>query len=395
MNYKKIAAVLLGAAMILSLFVGCGSQTVSPLVSASPDTAEETADTTETTEDSADAGSLNLAGAYASLEANTVMLTINGNDVLWDEFFYLMDYTITSLQSEVGDITDWTAEYSDGITYEQYVLDSVVEYVLEDAAIEYGAEEIGVTLTDEMEAEIQSDWESMVESYGSEEALMELLEADYCSKDIYQDYLRVLSLRQACLAELYGEDGGKLTDDEVAEYTAEDGYMMAKHILMLTTITDESGNSTAMTDEEKAEVLEKMEGLLDELNNYDGDDFDAYFEEIMNANTEDTGIASFPDGYLFQTGDMVTEFEEGTLALEIGQISDIVETDYGYHIIYRIPINYDVTPMVYSSYYTYSLRYITALMMFDSVWDVWFNSISPTYSDAYNELDLSEIFAVG
>jgi parvulin-like peptidyl-prolyl isomerase len=58
----------------------------------------------------------------------------------------------------------------------------------------------------------------------------------------------------------------------------------------------------------------------------------------MTANTEDPGVASYPDGYLFQSGEMVAEFEDATAALEIGQVSGIVETTYGYHIIYRIPI---------------------------------------------------------
>ena len=34
----------------------------------------------------------------------------------------------------------------------------------------------------------------------------------------------------------------------------------------------------------------------------------------------------------------VTEFYEGTKALKVDEISDIVETSYGYHIIKRLPL---------------------------------------------------------
>ena len=38
------------------------------------------------------------------------------------------------------------------------------------------------------------------------------------------------------------------------------------------------------------------------------------------------------DGYTFGPGEMVTEFEEGTTALAVGEISQPIQSDYGYTI---------------------------------------------------------------
>lgn len=379
-------------ATIVAVFSGCNKTTTSPFVSQEP-SAEASASDTSGADTTA---SLNLAGAYASMDPDTVMLSIDGKDITWGDMFYNISYYISEIQSQGTQITDWSAIYSDELTYKDYVLNSATTLALQDAAIEYGAKELNVTLSDQDRTDIQTDWDAQVQSAGSEEAFIAQLEAQYSSKEHYTHIKEITYLAQECFKSMYGENGSNLTDAEIADYTAEDGYLMAKHILMLTTKTDSSGNSTAMTEEEKAAVKSKMEDILQQLKSYNGTDFDGYFDKLMNEYSEDEGgLASFPNGYLFQSGDMVTQFEEGTKALEVGKFSDLVETDYGYHIIYRIPMNYDITPMAYSNYGTYSLRYITAVNMFKAVVDTWLNSMVVSYSDQYKALDFNKIFAAG
>jgi hypothetical protein len=351
MKLKKIAAALVGSVLALSLAAGCGG----------------------------------------APKADAVMLTVDGKSITWDKLLYLIHYTIGNIESE---ITDWSAEYSDGVTYQDYILDTAVDYALRDASIDYGAVQLGITLSDEDQAAVQSNWDSQVASAGGEEAFIATLEEQHCTKEIYMSW-SVTELAQACFDALYGEDGSSLTDKEIADYIAEDGYMMVKHILFKTVVTDETGKETPMSDEEKAEVRVKAEEVLNELKNYEGDDFDAFFDEFMFANSEDLGLTGNPQGYLFQSGQMVPEFDAESISLEVGEISELVETKFGYHIIYKIPLNYDVTPMAYSNYGDYSLRYITAISMFSSIQDVWIDSLDVSYTSAYTALNLKELVPLG
>ena len=67
----------------------------------------------------------------------------------------------------------------------------------------------------------------------------------------------------------------------------------------------------------------------------------AAFKAKMNELSEDPGKENYPDGYVFKPGAMVAEFENAVLSLEDYEISDVVETSYGYHVIMRLPLTAD------------------------------------------------------
>lgn len=112
-----------------------------------------------------------------------------------------------------------------------------------------------------------------------------------------------------------------------------DNYWRAKHVLIAT---------DGKTDEEKADAKSKAEDILKRAES--GEDFSKLVEEY----SEDPGSKSSPDGYVFTTGKMVKEFEDGTKNTEIGKFT-MVETSYGYHVIQRLAI--DETPELYETFY--------------------------------------------
>lgn len=96
-----------------------------------------------------------------------------------------------------------------------------------------------------------------------------------------------------------------------------------KHILVLT--IDENDEALKGTKLEAA--TKKAEDLLERVKG--GEDF----AKVATENSEDPGSAQIGGDYLFTKGYMDPEFEKVSFELEPGQISNLVKSSYGYHII--------------------------------------------------------------
>lgn len=91
----------------------------------------------------------------------------------------------------------------------------------------------------------------------------------------------------------------------------------ARHILLKVTPT--------MTATEAKRKLAEMKERLDHKS--------ATFEELARLNSNDGSAAKGGDLGWLQPGDTVPEFENVMNGLKIGEVSDVVETQYGYHLI--------------------------------------------------------------
>lgn len=98
----------------------------------------------------------------------------------------------------------------------------------------------------------------------------------------------------------------------------------ASHIL-LSTIDLKTGKQ--LSDEEKAAKKKQIEALLKRARG--GEDFAKLAKEY----SEDPGAKASGGEYTFPRGRMVAEFEAAAFSLKPNQISEVVTTQFGYHII--------------------------------------------------------------
>ena len=86
----------------------------------------------------------------------------------------------------------------------------------------------------------------------------------------------------------------------------------------------------------------------------------------------DPGMQANPDGYYFFRGEMEEHFEEASFALAEGEMSGVVESSFGFHIILRCekdPAYLDANISEIASKYA-SLRYNEILADLSSGWTV-------------------------
>lgn len=157
---------------------------------------------------------------------------------------------------------------------------------------------------------------------GGEPAFLEALK----SAEISIDHVKK-SVQETLVINKYlegiAEAGVKVFEEDIRktyqEETAGDKTASVRHILLLT---------QGKTEAEKAEALKKIEDIL--VKAKAGEDFAALAKQF----SEDPG--SKDNGGLYENfgrGQMVKPFEDAAFSVPVGQISGVVETSYGYHII--------------------------------------------------------------
>jgi len=271
---------------------------------------------------------LALAGCGRKDGDDFVVARVNGTNVMASEVRIHLPYAEEMMEWEYFFMyNDWvideSREYQPGVTFGRAIRERAVREVAFQTVTSDFARSLGIALTDFDYAMIDGEIERLIEHFGRDEFNRLMQESGFRDENHMKDFFEAQILLDNLIT---------LIITTPAEFTRFASFMPeeervptllgAKHILAAFDQFDSEAEAEVFASEILVRALA-------------GEDFD----ELMYTYTQDPGIMSFPEGYSFTLGDMMPEFEDGTLSLAIGEISGLVRTDFGIHIIKRTEPN--------------------------------------------------------
>lgn len=273
---------------------------------------------------------VDVAMQAMGIPGDSAIATVNGVPISVREYGFWIAFTADTLSYYSGGIElDWEME-EDGFTLRNAIENEAMTSAKLYALVESKAQELGLTLGQEEISARDALIEKTRQEMGGQEGLMEWLDYNGLS---YEEFVRQTSVPfyYDVLTAALG-DSSPATTAEVEQYITEHDIMRTKHILFMTI------DPTTYQPLEESVVAEKKalaESVLAQLQA--STDLEADFDRLMQEHSEDGGLAANPDGYTFTGSDnFVAAFKDGTRALEYGQISGVVESEWGYHILLRL-----------------------------------------------------------
>mgnify|MGYP001157981277 CR=1 FL=1 len=256
----------------------------------------------------------------ANVNAGELMMMVGDTKVYYNEAMVYLKAAEQKYENEYGqDIWDVDI-YGNGKTFDSLLKDEVIKQITELKIIKDQAEKQGIILAGEELADAKKYAKEHynglavkdIDQYFITEALLEEIYADNILANKVFEYLTI--------------NVDNNVPDEIAK------QVTVQHILIR--------NKETMNTEEKDQAYQKVQNLWEQAKTTED------FRALAEANSEADIIE-----YTFGRGQGPKEysdtFEQAAFTLKTGEVSDIITTDYGWHILYCVTdFNEDATIQV-------------------------------------------------
>lgn len=252
--------------------------------------------------------SLMLINSFGCTKAKTgIVAEVNGIEISEEEFND--DYKVfrNLYERQLGaDALKQVGQ--DGKTIEESLKSNIVEKLIMEKLVEKETKDMKITVTDE---EIQKKLDDYAIQMGGQEKFDEFLDTNNISKEFFYE-----NMRKEILVDKHKENimnGINISDKDAKEFFEQykDNLIKVKasHILV-------------SSEEEGKKILERLKN---------GESFEnlATLESLDSVSAAKGGDLDY-----FGKGEMISEFEDAAFSLKVGETSDLVKTEVGYHIIH-------------------------------------------------------------
>ncbi len=192
------------------------------------------------------------------------------------------------------------------------------------------ADSMNIKLTEDDYTTIKKNMDEEIKTAGGREAFDKYKDEKFLSYELYNFLSTSEYLEQKIFAEF---QKANVPASEISKYYDEK-YSLVKHVLVnKAEEKDASGNAKdeATIKKENDEAKTKAQLVLQKAKANES------FEDLIKKYNQDPGMTDNPEGYFVTNDDSyVKAFQDAALKLKVGEISDLVETEYGWHVLKRV-----------------------------------------------------------
>lgn len=244
--------------------------------------------------------------------------TVDGKSISKSEFKKELKLNKWIYQMQYGDGI-WKQMEMQDKNYKETIKKNVLESLIQKKLYLSHAEKNKIKPDEKMLKQYKEQNKKMLEDKNTKKSMDEA----GVTEDMLDNYAKDAATLAAFYSDL--EKKSAPNDKELKEYYDKNNKKIdASHILISTTAKD----GKPVSEKEKAELKKKAEEIQKKAK--DGEDF----SKLAKENSQDPGSAA-KGGELgeFGKGVMAPAFEKAAFNLKEGEVSDVVETQFGYHII--------------------------------------------------------------
>lgn len=273
---------------------------------------------------------------YLSISLGFTVVTIDDTKFTKADLnmqLYNLKYSYFGKESyEIPDATLDEQITSLNMTVGEYLKQQAVEELKILTAVERIAEDNNISLSDEDYEELEENKEEVISNVGGKSEFKKLLRKNNITEAAYDKFYYINKLYDKVFEELYSS--GKKNDLTTEEKESAKEEYFEKYLkiqqIVLAKIDVSTGSDLSDTIINQKETLANSI-LTEAINGTDFEDLIIKYSEEAQEKGNNT--------YYYAKGDLLENIESVVVSLGTGSVSDVIETDYAFHIVKRLELD--------------------------------------------------------